>query len=322
MAAIRTTKLRSPPSGMLTLGPLFGSLGINKFRSLYWPGLPWHGRPTMARLDAIGTVPQLRSLSTVLRTPGVYISAVSPEFRSDQVQDRGVTMTKANRLYSKGHTLTIGGIHVVVPRIGDLLNQLVSALELPCGGPFGRHRCIVYASPTGEAFACHFDPNANFVLQLQGRKLWRIAENRTVKDPVDVYSTRLPAGRAGRLTSYCHPENLPTRMPSFAHSVTLAPGSFMFLPRGYWHETEALEPSLSLHFVLHQPTWADIWMEAVSDRLICDAKWRSLASGLWSKDRSRRDQAVERLRIIAIDWVAEMEKMSVAEAVAKFHHSV
>lgn len=290
---------------------------LERLRAHSWPDRPWFGRPTATRREAIERLPELHDLATLLKTPGVYLSAISPEFRSDQVQDRGLKIARARRLHADGWSLTVGGLHEVVPALGNLLGELAATFDLPAGGAFGRHRCIAYASPPGEALACHFDPSANFVLQLKGRKRWRVAENRTVKDPVDVYSTRLPPEQTGRLATYSGVGHLPKRMPGHARSIVASPGSFMFLPRGYWHETKALGESLSVHFVLHQPTWADVWTEAVSDQLVREAKWRAPASGLWSSDPATRRRAAARLKAVAAGWTEELRSMSADEAAAK-----
>jgi 50S ribosomal protein L16 3-hydroxylase len=300
---------------------LLGSMSLRQFRGKYWPDHAWIGRRASHRLDLLEHVPQLRGLSALLDTRGIYLSAVSPQYRSDQLQDRGLTAAKAKRLYASGWTLTIGGLHEVVPELGRLLSELATTLGLPVAGSLARHRCIAYASPVGEALACHFDPSANFVLQLSGRKRWRIAANRSVENPVDVYSTRVSAERAGRLATYADPERLPKMMPGPSRSVDVTPGTLMFLPRGYWHETEALEDSLSIHFVLHQPSWADVWATAIQDRLIRHSRWRSLADGLWSAEPAVRRRAARRLTAVAKTWTKDVGPLSVESMLAAMFSS-
>ena len=232
---------------------LFRPLSTRQFLEKHWPNRPWLRYGPSRRLAPILGLPALRDLSTMLKTRGTYLSAVSPKFRSDQIQERGITVAAARRRFESGWTLTIGGLHEVVPELDQFLRQLATVLGLPEGGEMGRHRIIAYASPLGEALACHFDPTANFVIQIRGQKRWRIAPNRSVENPVDVYSTRVPSERFAKLASYCDVKRLPNKIPSRARSVVLSPGSVMFLPRGYWHETEALADSLSIHLVMHQP---------------------------------------------------------------------
>src|SRR2546423_5492988 len=120
-----TNDSRSPRSrhGRKTLfdpARLFGSITVREFRRKYWPERAWVGPRLLRRLDLLEEVPALHGLETLLDTRGIFLSAVSPQYRTDQVQDRGLTATKAKRLYASGCTLTIGGLHEVVPQLGRL----------------------------------------------------------------------------------------------------------------------------------------------------------------------------------------------------------
>lgn len=295
-----------------TVEALFAPLTIRRFRTVHWPDRLWVHHGQFRRLTPITRIAQLSDLGSLLRVRGLYLSAIRPEYRSDQAQERGLDLTRAMRLYRDGCTLTIAGIHEVIPPVGRLLSELVRHLGLPPAGDLGRHRSIAYASPAREALACHFDPSANVIIQVQGRKKWRVARNRFVRDPVDVYSTRLTT-RSGRLRAY-YRGPLPTRIPDDAETIVMKRGSVMFLPRGYWHETEALEPSLSLNLVLHQPTWLDLWVEAMASRLRRHDKWRGLATGLWDGRRLPRQAAVRRLSEIARTWADDIGDLSAEEA--------
>jgi ribosomal protein L16 Arg81 hydroxylase len=84
----------------------------------------------------------------------------------------------------------------------------------------------------------HWDDHDIFVLQLIGRKSWRVH----------------PATRPWPL-----PDDAPGTSPAtYANEVTLVPGSVLYLPRGWWHlATPVDEPSLHLTIGVLRPTNAD-----------------------------------------------------------------
>ena len=87
------------------------------------------------------------------------------------------------------------------------------------------------------------------------------------------------------LRLYAH-DRLPTRMPADADEYVLTPGSVLYVPRSFWHETESDEESISLH-VHHIPVpWVDAVLVTLRAKLLRDPAWRAGAHDLW--DASRR----------------------------------
>jgi len=166
-----------------------------------------------------------------------------------------------------------------VERFLPPVQQWLTALRTELGLPLKCDpRSIVYVSPAGSGNSAHFDANANFVVQIRGTKLWRIAPNRDVINPTDRWAMNqdeLPEELEG-----CVHGPLPTQMPADAETIALAPGSVLFVPRGYWHQTESNEDTLALNFTFGQPTWADVVLTALRARLLKDPQWRELANGL------------------------------------------
>ncbi len=85
----------------------------------------------------------------------------------------------------------------------------------------------------------HWDDHDIFVLQLIGRKCWRVH----------------PATRPWPL-----PDDDPAVPPAtYVHEWTLTPGSVLYLPRGWWHLVTPIdEPSLHLTIGVLRPTNADL----------------------------------------------------------------
>ncbi len=110
----------------------------------------------------------------------------------------------------------------------------VEAIRADLGLTPAQIRCTLICTPPGKGTRKHFDAVEGLTIQLHGRKRWRVERNSAV-----VLTTR-----AG--TDEASPE-----MSESADTFTLLPGSASFLPRGWWHDTLALEMSVSLQFELH-----------------------------------------------------------------------
>ncbi|XP_074604510.1 bifunctional lysine-specific demethylase and histidyl-hydroxylase NO66 [Brevipalpus obovatus] len=95
----------------------------------------------------------------------------------------------------------------------------------------------VYLTPPGtQGFAPHYDDIEAFVLQLEGRKIWKVYA------PLDQKST-LP-----RVSSknFRHDELLNGPL----YTVELKPGDLLYFPRGFIHEAKAVPEEHSLHITI------------------------------------------------------------------------
>jgi 50S ribosomal protein L16 3-hydroxylase len=122
--------------------------------------------------------------------------------------------------------------------------------------------------------AKHFDDREIVVVQLHGRKRWRVAPNREAPYPTAGYPTHSADHRARFELSLYAPDVFALEMPADAMSFELVPGSVLFLPRGAWHETHAVTDSLSLTVGLALPTTLNALVAALYSHLLPDAEWR------------------------------------------------
>ncbi len=91
--------------------------------------------------------------------------------------------------------------------------------------------------PDSQGFATHYDTHDVFVLQVDGRKHWRI-HPPVLPDPLE----RQPwGGRADEVAA--------TAQGAAALDVVLEPGDALYLPRGWLHSAQAQESS-SLHLTV------------------------------------------------------------------------
>ncbi|GGM29386.1 cupin domain-containing protein [Micromonospora yangpuensis] len=144
----------------------------------------------------------------------------------DQVVD-----DKVLQLYAEGATLVLQGLHRTWPALIDFAGELGAALAQPL-------QVNAYLTPPGsQGFATHYDTHDVFVLQVDGRKHWRI-HPPVLPDPLE----RQPwGGRADEVSA--------TAQGPAALDVVLEPGDALYLPRGWLHSAQAQEAS-SLHLTV------------------------------------------------------------------------
>ncbi|PWR09863.1 cupin [Micromonospora sicca] len=144
----------------------------------------------------------------------------------DQVLDE-----KVLDLYAAGATLVLQGLHRSWPALVDFARHLGTALRQPL-------QVNAYLTPAGsQGFATHYDTHDVFVLQVDGRKHWRI-HPPVLPDPLEKQPW---GGRADEVAA--------TAEGVAALDVVLEPGDALYLPRGWLHSAQAQESS-SLHLTV------------------------------------------------------------------------
>ena len=228
----------------------------------------------------------LGSLDALLRSWPAAIQAHLPDVR-DEASSIETTAKDARKLFDNGMGLLFNDAHQVSPVLSDWLEQVRRDLGLS-SLTFGR--CLIYATPDGGGTAPHFDHNINFVLQVHGTKHWTLAPNEHVVHPMCRHTIGQPT--EPELTTYME-YPMPTSMPEGARDFELKPGSLLFVPRGYWHCTEAQGDALALNFTFTAPTFMDLFTAALRSRLVLSPAWRETADGV--SDPARRDAAARGL---------------------------
>ena len=146
---------------------------------------------------------------------------VKPLFYSE---GGSVTPGKLASLFAQGCSIIAGRIEPYVPAIRALCRDAER-----CGFPIAEVGAIA-TQGSGGAFPCHYDMHDMVILQVEGRKRWRVFGPR-VRRPVRELCCKNP----------------PRTAPEFDR--VLVPGDMMFLPSGFWHECDN-ERDRSLHIGL------------------------------------------------------------------------
>ncbi len=80
----------------------------------------------------------------------------------------------------------------------------------------------------------------------------------------------------------------------------------LYVPRGWWHCTEAEGQAMALNFTFSQPSWADLFLMALQSRLVLSSQWRELADQVNSLDTFQKEIAVQKFEILLLDLVEDL----------------
>lgn len=234
--------------------------------------------------DLIESLPYLSSVDDIFNwwqgSVDVYNSGIA-----DEVNSSSLIKEKAKESYNKG-TVLFNDANRLDQKLEQTLGQIIGLFRL---SSLTYARSLIYASSEGLGTDSHFDQNVNLIFQVSGQKKWWVAKNDHVENPL----TRFTMGtqRDDELKTYS--QDFPTEFPNVANEYLLKPGDFLFLPRGAWHKTKALEgESIALNFTLTIPSWVDLLTSAFRSQLVKDKRWRDFASEL---DRPEKIMEFEEL---------------------------
>ncbi len=281
------------------LSALLAPHSTDEFLTSNWPKSPFVVHGLHESVQAITSLPILESLDTLLNSWPHLIAAHLPDV-SDEASSIEVSPTQAKKLFANKMGLLFNHVHQVSPLLNEWLQEIKKDLGLPNST---LARCMVYATPDGKGTAPHFDQNVNFVLQLHGTKTWWLEENSSVINPTERHTIGQPIDP--ELESYLHAE-LPTQMSDAREKFILEPGSMLFVPRGYWHSTEAQGHALALNFTFNQPTWIDLFTLALRSRLLQSPEWRELADGVADRSPAKRKFAQQKLDELLAELVEDL----------------
>ncbi|WP_410653789.1 cupin domain-containing protein [Amycolatopsis sp. cmx-4-54] len=293
--------------GKGVLARLVGS-GIGDFAARHWGREPLLRRTggdfgDLLDLDGVDEILSRRGLRTPflrLARDGSVIDSrsftggggVGAEI-GDQVRDDRVAAH-----FADGSTIVLQALHRTWPSISDFTTGLADEL----GHPAQANAYIT--PPSSQGFSAHYDVHDVFVLQLAGRKHWKVhapVHPSPLRDqPWDKHADAV----AARVRDD----------PPVIDDV-LEPGDVMYLPRGWLHSAIALgEVSAHLTVGIHVVTTFAL-VEALTALVGSDERLRaSLPLGI---DVADPDQLDGHLKTIREDLIAALQAVP-SEDVARF----
>jgi len=240
----------------------------------------------------------------LLKIWGNSIQVHLPDVR-DECSSLDATSENALGYFKQGMGLLFKDVHQNSEQLSHWLEEMRKVLGISA---LTYARCLIYATPDGKGTAPHFDQNYNFVFQVHGIKKWKVARNHQVTNPMTRHTMGQPTDP--ELDTYLDDE-LPTEMPDDAISFELKPGSMLYVPRGWWHSTEAEGDALALNFTFSAPTWLDLFTAALRSRLALSDEWRETARGL--TDEKQREMAEDQLDSLLSTLVDDLPNWRAAD---------
>lgn len=187
--------------------------------------------------------------------------------------------------------------------------------------------CLVGANiyltpPNSQGFAPHYDDIDAFVLQIEGKKHWRLYKPRNENESY-------PRESSGNFK-----EN---EIGEVALEITLEAGDLLYFPRGWIHQANTVPGHHSLHITLstgQKTAYADLFEEMMKDTLKTafenDVSYRfGLPSDIWYNfgaahsdiDSLRRDQIKEHMKELFSRLIDHMDLDKAVDRMAtKFQH--
>jgi hypothetical protein len=254
-------RVASPAEAPRGLDLLLGSMR-SKFLIECWPERPlvYHG--PIDRLHRLTSLAALQSVPKLLSARAASYQDVTV-FGGNGFA-KHMPPREAIHFYQRGDNLSCAGLEATVPALRELLAELAIDLHEPAE----YLSCGVFAASGGRGVTMHYDSVLTLNLQLHGEKVWRLAPNRHVENPFASCDNKDEhAPRFAKLP-------FPRTMPVDAMTFRVKPGSVVFIPRGYWHETDTFGESLALTFMIDVPTWRGRILHELRRRLEPLAAWR------------------------------------------------
>lgn len=231
-------------------------------------------------------------------------AAVPPEDFTEEGGDR-VDLPRLLACHDAGASLVVSQFHEIHPPLARFCRGLEKAF-------LHAVQANIYLTPPGaQGFRVHFDTHDVLVLQVSGRKAWRVWD-------------AIPFPAPTRHTPWRNdvaPEGAP-------HDLTMAPGDALYLPRGVMHEAmvqAGAEPSLHITVGFLEPALGEMLrglvaeLEAEEPALRAAVPtWRLAEADGIARLRARleaalavlrRADAADRLAVAALDRLAR-ERMA------------
>jgi ribosomal protein L16 Arg81 hydroxylase len=258
---------------------LIQPVDVRRFLENYWETAPLiiHRRDpkyyqSVLSLDDVDHILAMSSL----RSPEIRLardghSLPLSVLRVSELSTNAVMHDALIEEYRRGATIILQFLHERWSPLAELCTLLGETLSASL-------QANVYLTPrNSQGFAAHYDDHDVFVLQVAGRKTWRVYSRQVSILPMDE----------------------PHRKPNITadepcEKFVLAAGDCVYIPRGWIHEAASGDDSSSVHVTLGVNTikWADMITRAVESTFDDPRFRRSLPPGFATDIRIRR-QAIK-----------------------------
>jgi ribosomal protein L16 Arg81 hydroxylase len=235
----------------------------------FWPDKPVVAHGDLNRLPDIFRSETLHSLENILTS-----------YEGDIILNKGsatkftfqtkVKKSEALPLIDMGFVLQFTETAQLLPNSIGFRQALASDL----GISWKQLKMAVFASAKvdKEGLGWHFDGYDVLVVQVRGTKNFQFAPGPVkyhcgyqLSTNVLLHESHYPALAA---------LDAPVKNPKKYKTISMRPGTVLFLPRGYWHKTSASSDSISVNIIIDAPITTDVIVENMRKILSQVPVWR------------------------------------------------
>lgn len=258
---------------------LLAPISLDEFTRRYWEREPVLIRGSLAKLERLGLADlqrddfarEVQQAASEART-GFAVGALRSEWTTTS-EEQPFTYIEPQAIAS----MVAKGASIAIDNFGDVrLAELVAALKLQLGHA-GEARIDAVLSPAGEGFPLHMDKASVIIVQVAGRKRWRISNEPAMRWPsgTTAFSS---AGEVAYRDFTPEPwEDLEQLERPSLRELVLEPGDVLYIPAGTLHTTEAMdEPSLSVSMLFSPCRTLDLFARVLADKLGAEPAWRNV----------------------------------------------
>ena len=255
----------SRSAGQKVFQHLINPMDVEKFMSKYWEKKPMlisrqEDRKYYADLLSMAEINSAINKDHVEYTTNVDVTSYKDGQRTTLNPDGRANASELWDFYNEGCSVRFLNPHLFFPEIYRLNSTLQEYFSCMVGAN------VYLTPPNSQGFAPHYDDIEAFVLQVEGKKHWR------------VYAPRNPEEVLPRVSS---PNYSQAEIGEVILDVVLEPGDLLYFPRGFIHQANTVPGHHSLHITLstyQKNSWAD-FMEAcvkgaLSEAIRSDVEFR------------------------------------------------
>lgn len=287
---------------------LFPGLTLEQFFAQQWPDEMLFVKDDPARLEGLIGLPILREYHRLLElikgdTANVMLNdAAGREISASFPSDRVLPLLQA-------------GSSILMPDMSRVIEPLAAVarrMEQAAGFSFNSVYTAIHISPPGRGVSLHFDKYDVMVVMVKGRKRWTVSRTPVVEYPSDGYTvgTPLPEDIALAWPEQMGPVDS-KYSPEDTEDFVLEPGTVLYVPRGHWHRTKALEESVSIQIEVYTPRWMELLLQKIRQRLMRHGRWRQPSlGGFQGEAHPSSARARGQLSTLLSSWVEDVGEIT------------
>ncbi|WP_281848715.1 cupin domain-containing protein [Dyella sp. GSA-30] len=247
----------------------FTGTTLQEFLSRYWLHESLYVSASLSRLPEIAENPLFLSPADALHMKCGEYRVDKPDQNGKNLVSQAFGASQEEALISlrQGRTVYMGGLSE--EPLPQFANALDTELDLPVvlPAPVLERFWLAFAAKPSYGLRWHWDRHHLFILQVAGRKSFRIAKNQYFDRPT-VPPTGYDSWRKGMDPSLCGALGLTSipasQVPHTYTELELSAGDCLFLPAGTWHSAATIEDSLHLAYAVKVPTLPEFLLQSLT----------------------------------------------------------